>query len=206
MSCKPKWSLYKGEECSTESDLFKNSIMEFNDIMGIPIHYYIRDESVEMDRLFGETTETKYLDAQESKMIYEPTEEPSMTDTFGIVSTEMIQYAYMPKGTWKRDISESEYLPKPGDVIKTLWNDRNYEIVDVSEEDRIFKLNKLVYAFILKPYRYSEQSDSAKEILESPDDTRTHPITAYGDNEFIQESSDDIDDYTDVDEAVYNID
>lgn len=198
---KPKWELYDLVS-NPEYSLFDSAIVEFTDISGIKIEYYIRDSSIEMDTLYGESTETAYLSPKTTKLIYEPTEEISMTNTFGIISEEMIQYGFIPKTTFSRDVSGA-YEPTPGDVIKTLWNDRAYEIVDVGEEEKIFQLKKMVWEFILKPYRFSDTSDSAKAITSDIDSTLTQPLTAYGDNEWIEKESDDIDDYTDVDESIY---
>jgi len=58
----------------------------------------------------------------------------------------------------------SDITPMAGDVIKTLWNNRNYEIADVGAEQSIFMAKKLVWEFILRPYRYSEQSLMAEQI------------------------------------------
>jgi hypothetical protein len=177
--------------------------MEYTDIGGIKIIYYISsDDEFNMDRLYGESTETYYLSAGRSKVVYEPTEEPTITNSFGITSEESLQFAEIPKSTFSRDITGCDY-PKPGDAIKTLWNNRAYEVVDVSEETRIFQLKKLVYGFILKPFRFSEESNSAKEISPDLDSTLSAPSSAYGDNTFIEEQSDEIQNYGSVDESIY---
>jgi len=198
---KPKWEIYDIEN-NVEHELFSEYIVEFTDISGIKIEYYIRNEDIVMDQLYGESVNTAYLDAKESKVIYEPTAEITMTTGFGINSDDSIQYASMPKFTFTRDVSAG-YDPKPGDVIKTLWNNRAYEIADVGEEDRIFQLKKMIWDFILKPFRFSEQSDSAKDISPDLDNTLTTPITAYGDNEYIEDKVDDSGVYNDVDTSIY---
>ena len=58
-------------------------------------------------------------------------------------------------------------IPMPGDVIKTLWNNRNYEIVDTGAESNIFGAKKLIWEFILRPFRFSEQSLKSEEIHRS---------------------------------------
>ena len=65
------------------------------------------------------------------------------------------------------NITTSEISPMAGDVIKTLWNNRNYEVVDIGAEQAIFQGKKLVWEFILRPYRFSEQSLIAEEIHRS---------------------------------------
>lgn len=202
-----EWELYDVAS-NVEQDLFKQYISEFNDIAGIRIYYYIRDEGIIMDELYGESVNTNYLNPLETKIIYDPTEEPTMTTGFGIHSEDQIQYALIPKYTFTRDVSAG-YHPKPGDVIKTLWNNRAYEIADVDEEAHIFHLNKQVWSFILKPFRFSDQSQSTTTNTGPDDitpfnrdpspeinpDTTSEPLTAYGDNDYIEEESDEILDY-----------
>lgn len=201
---KPKWSLYDITANNVEHDLFENAIVEFTDIAGIEITYHIRDETISMDSLYGETTNVAYTNSFDTKLIYELTEEVTMTTGFGIVSEDLVQFGFMPIFIWKRDVS-TVYDPKPGDVVQTLWNNRNYEVVDVGLEAHIFQLDKRIYEFILKPYRFSEQSDTAKAILKSPDSTLSDPISAYGENTEIEEMSNDIFDYEaeDIDSSVY---
>lgn len=204
MLTKPKWELYHVED-NIEHEYFTEVITEFNDISGIKIEYWIRDPSTNEDTLYGEPSdEAEYLGPYETKVLYDVTEEMTMTNTFGIVSEDMIQYAFMPKYTFTRDVNTVND-PKPGDVIKTLWNDRSYEIVDVGEEEKIFQLKKVVWEFILRPYRFTEQSDTAKEILKTPDSTLTTPVTAYGDNEWLEDQSDDVYEYDEnnVDTSIY---
>lgn len=208
-----EWELYDIAS-NVEQDLFKQYISEFTDIAGIKVYYYIRDENIEMDTLYGESTNTTYLEPIQTKIIYEVTEEPTMTTGFGIHSEESIQYALIPKYTFTRDVSAG-YHPKPGDVIKTLWNNRTYELVDVDEEEHVFHLNKQIWSFIMKPFRFSDQSQTSGNYVGPDDitpfnrdpspeldpDTTSQPLTAYGDNEYIESESDDILDY---DGSVYN--
>ena len=199
---KPKWDMYDVSEANMEHDLFDSVVVEYNDISGTKINYYVRNEDIAMDRLYGESTNTAYLTPKVSKMTYDVTEETTMADPFGIVSIDQIQYGWMPKSTFIRDISPT-YEPKPGDVVQTPWNDRSYEVVDVGAEGSIFQLKKMVWEFILKPYRFSDQSDSAEEAGEDADSTLSEPLTAFGDNQWLTDESDDIDNYSDVDESIY---
>jgi hypothetical protein len=198
---RPKWNLHNIND-NIEWDLFEDYIVEYNDISGIEVDYYIRDESVSQDRLYGEATNIRYLTAKRTKVFNETWEELQVTTGWGQYSEDLIQYASMPKFTFSRDVSGS-YTPKIGDVIKFVWNSRSFEVVMIHEEEKLFQLGKLVYSFMLKPYRYSEQGDSAKAISNDMDQTLTSPITAYGDNDYIEEQSDEIYDYTDVDSTVY---
>ena len=212
---KPKWDLYHIQN-NVEHDLFESVITEFTDISGVECLYYIRDRSVKLDYFYGETDKarTRYLvPPKKTRLIYEPTEEPTLTTGYGIYSEEVISFASIPKYTFTRDVSAG-YHPVPGDCLITLWNNRAYEIADVAEEEKIFQLKKMIWGFVLRPYRFSEQSDSAKEISRfnrdpSPPidtDTTITPLSAYGDNDELEDESDDIFDYDndiDIDSEVY---
>lgn len=213
---KPLWELHHLAG-NVEHDLFESVISEFTDISGIICNYYIRDESRRKDYLYGENPATRYFGPYETKLIYEPTEEPTLTTGFGINSEEEISFTSLPKFTFSRDVSAG-YHPKPGDAIVTLWNNRAYELADVHEEEKIFQLKKMIWGFVLRPYRFSDESDSARNIfrgVRSPTvstrvnqrtnlDTTTEPLSAFGDNDFLEDESDDIFDYgADYDTNIY---
>jgi hypothetical protein len=203
-STKPLWQLHHLQD-NVEHDLFESIIAEFTDISGVIARYYIRDESRRKDYLYGENPATRFFGPYETKLIYEPTDEPTLTTGFGINSEEVISWASTPKFTLSRDVSAG-YHPKPGDVILTIWNNRAYEIADIHEEEKIFQLKKMIWGFVLKPYRFSDESQSARNITrftrEPTDtnlvkDTTTEPLSAFGDNLDLEEESDDIFDYED---------
>jgi hypothetical protein len=209
---KPTWQLHHLQD-NVEHDLFESIIVEYTDITGIIAKYYIRDESREKDYLYGEHPATRYFGPYETKLIYEPTEEPTLTTGFGINSEEVISWTSLPKWTFTRDVSAG-YHPKPGDAIITLWNNRAYEIADVHEEEKIFQLKKLIWGFVLKPYRFSDESESAREISRFTrlptnenliKDTTTEPLSAFGDNLSLENESDEVFDYedNDYDTSVY---
>jgi len=79
--------------------------------------------------------------------------------------------------------TQSDIQPMAGDVIKTLWNNRNYEIVDIGAEQSIFMGRKLIWEFILRPYRFSEQSLVAEEIHRS--EVVYNQIHIHPDGEFV---------------------
>lgn len=199
---KPKWDMHDIVD-NVEHDLFDSSIVEYNDIQGIKIDYYVfRDEEADMDTLYGEATDMSYGVANRTKMTYEPTEESHIFQSFGMSSDEMIQFAFIPKTTFTRDVSAG-IAPKPGDAVQTVWNSRTYEVVDARSEESVFQLKKLVWNLILKPFRYSEESDSTKGMLPENDSMLSDPLSAYGNNEWIDDESDDIDNYGDVDTSIY---
>jgi hypothetical protein len=208
---KPLWELHHLSG-NVEHDLFESVISEFTDISGIICQYYIRDESRRKDYLYGENPATRYFGPYQTKLIYEPTEEPTLTTGFGINSEEVISFTSIPKFTFSRDVSAG-YHPKPGDAVVTLWNNRAYELADIDEEEKIFQLKKMVWNFVLRPYRFSDESESARGISRftrqptDPNrikDTTTEPLSAFGDNLDLEEESDEIYDYPiDYDTNIY---
>lgn len=230
----PQWSLYDLED-NPEHQLFNSTIMEFTDIAGFVVHYYV--SKANLDPLWGEDPNNDYVAPVATKLIYEPTEETTILNAFGITSDETLQFAMIPRDTFTRDVSAA-YLsvapsgtdietvniqPVAGDVIKTIWNDREYEVVDVGKEERIFQAKKMVWEMILRPYRFSEQSEMAEEIhlgMSTPDNTthdqtswtetpsadskppqKTYGETTFGDNTWVETESNTIDEYSDLDDV-----
>jgi len=205
---KPLWELPQLQG-NQEYLLFESTIVEFTDISGIVVDYYIRDPDRENDYLYGEGPASRYFGPYKTKFVYEPTEEITTTTGYGINSEEVISFAFIPKFTFSRDVSGG-YVPKPGDAVVTIWNDRAYEIADCGEEEKIFQLKKMIWELILRPYRFSDESESAKKISRftfPPTDSSTisETISAFGDNKDLEDESDDIYDYEDnnVDTKIY---
>lgn len=192
---KPEWELYDTQG-NPEHDYAKSVIMEFCDISGIVIQYYKRDASIaDYDVLYGELEHIGYDDAIETKIVYDVDQEPALFSMFGMYGDDSI-IVYIPKGTYYRDVDKTGG-PNTGDVIKTPWNNRTYEVANVNDDERVFQLYKVTWILTLKPYRMASESDSAIALTDSL------APSAYSDNEWIKDMSDEIDNYTDVDEGVY---
>ena len=101
-----------------EHDLFDSVTSEFNDIAGFPIKYFIKIDSAELNHIYGEDTNTTFSEGYDTKVVYEPQEEIATIDIFGYVPTEQIQYCYITKSVFKRDVGD--FLPKVGDVVLML--------------------------------------------------------------------------------------
>lgn len=208
----PIWDLFDDLSNNYEHELFDSVICEKTDISGFPIYYYIKtNNSEDIDQLYGEDENAEYSTGHRAKLLYEPSEEPQILDVFGITSDDTIQYMQMPKTIFQRDVSTT-HTPVVGDAIRTLWNNKTYEIVEVGSEQNIFQAKKLIWEFIVRPYKYSEESQSAEDVIfdslsdsDFPDinetTTSTEELSAYGDNEFIDDEAGDIS--TDVDSGIY---
>ena len=212
-----------------EHNLFDCAIQEFTDISGFSVDYYVYDQTITKDKLYGESSGGfEYFHSPiRTKMVYEVTEEGKSYRTFGMFPMDVLQYLYIPKSSFKRDIIEGLKKnnitllieePQIGDLIQTLWNNQTYQIVDIGLEDKIFQAKKLVYEFILKPYEFSDQSVSASNILTTDPFDVGESITistsagstplsgaSYSDSDWIQRQSNQMDAYSedDVDKDFY---
>lgn len=186
-----------------EWDLFESLIVEQNDIAGFEVLWYRYDQTKTMDTLYGEDQTARFLPAKRTKLTYSPTEEIRIADMFGLVGDEAISYLQIPQYTFRRDVIgdlETTEEPVAGDVIHLIWNGVSYEVVDVGLELNVFQNKKFGYEVRVRPFRYSEQSDSYEEAISTDN---TAQVSAWGDNEWIEDQSDQNDNYTDVDEAIY---
>lgn len=163
------WSMYDLD--NNEHNLFESSLCEITDISGFPLEYRLL--LPEDDWLWGEDPNSKLSYPSYTKGIYAPETETNLLDMFGLSSDDTLQYVSIPKAIFNRDLTmlytdtlgPSAFVqPRVGDIIKTIWNDRNYEVVNISEEENIFLAKKFVWDMIVKPFRFSEQSDSHREV------------------------------------------
>lgn len=174
------WDLYDTVG-NPEHDLYDSVIGEYNDISGFPIEYWIAKPN--FDNLYGEDTNTEWDGPFSTRVTSLPSNEDLIISVFGLSMDDTVEYAMIPKSTLSRDVSAG-YVPKAGDVIKYIYNNRNYEIVDVGHEQKVFQGKKLTWEFVLRPYRFSEQSESAQEI--SYGDTFSSLVSANNmDNEIV---------------------
>lgn len=213
---KPEWEILdlKDETDNFEHELFESIGAEFVDVAGFPIEFYLMKPGETLDKLYGEDPLLEFEGPFKTKIAYDPVNEETMIDMFGFSSDDNIQYAEMPKIIFERDIMlqtdttiDIEYLrddraPIPGDVIKTLWDGKIWELVNVSSGEKIFHGKKLVWSFTMKPYRHGNESESAETMVFStleldefpPVNSTTEHIT---NEEYLEENNDVTDELAD---------
>lgn len=241
---KPHWKLLQVRE-NPEHDLFDSVISEFNDIAGFDADFWIRKvDPTKTDQLYGEDTTVEWDGPYRTSVVYKPTEETKMFDFMGFSSDDHIQYMEMARTVFWRDVQPDEeyhYMPKVGDLIKTLWNNMSYEIMDVGSEEKVFQGKKMMFEFICKPYRYGHESKTADDFIftepssadtqefdlvspglssefdlfdenDLPENMETYTqtvcasgeyVSPYGDNDFLEEESNKINKYNDIDTKIY---
>jgi len=202
---KPKWSLYDIQE-NPEHELARSLVMEFTDIAGIEIQYYMRTTPItNYDQIYGEMNLVGFAAARTTKILYDVGEEPNLWSNFGMVGGDII-VAHIPQGTFSRDVSggidvnNKPMIPNIGDAIYVPWMNRLFEVSHVDDDDKIFQLRKLIWLLILKPFRYSSQGADADAMTT----TDIPPSGTYGDNESVSEESTTIDTtLTNLDKKIY---
>lgn len=221
---KGTWSTYDIHD-NPEWKLAESIALEFCDVAGIEVVYYRQDPTVEQDILYGEAQNKEYVVGKPTKIVFEVGEIPTTYSMFGMIATDQL-VAHIPQSTYRRDVSQT-IPPKVGDVVVVPFyrdiafmatlSGRTFEVIHVAQDQNIFQLNSLVYSIYMIPYRFSEESETARAVSMDIDDlydpnnalgqrypeTDTPSITAYGDNEYIEEQSQLIDDYDDVDRSIY---
>lgn len=209
---KPQWDLFDDYHTNPEYDLYDSVINEATTISGFPIYYWIKTNTENADYLYGEDPVEQFKGPYESKITYEPTEEEEVLSSFGLSSDDTLQYVQIPRTKFSEDIGDKfgdiDYIPKPGDALQLLWNGKTYNIMDVGSEQNIFLARKMVWELICRPFSFSEESSSAEDVMFSDPPsgyfdedntlTTTEPLSAYGENEKIENES-----YANPDEAVY---
>lgn len=212
----PQWELLDFEQEEKEYLLFDSITSEYNDIAGFPIEFWsLIPSGGTLDDIYGENTNQDWTGPFYTKLLYEPSSEPELINMFGISSDDMIEIMQLTKSVFTRDTGFEK--PLVGSLIKTMWNNKTYEIVELSSENKIFQGMKMIWDIICRPYRYSYESDSADEFLfndpdesEFPDinvttETETYETSGdvvqerYGDNEEIEDESTT----KDVDTSIY---
>ena len=204
---RPQWNLMDLTPNNPEYNLFESTIMEFNDIQGFPCQYYIKN-SQNFDQLYGEDTLENFLGPFDTKMTYRPNGEINVLNIFGITGDDTIDNIEIPKGTFTRDVSAG-YQPIVGDVVRLMWNNKLYEITSMTGENKVFQAQKMIFSFIMRPYRHNEMNDSSfiegnlDSMTEFPEINdmmmRSGELSGIGDTQVIKSTSKEIEDYEDVD-------
>jgi hypothetical protein len=180
----PQWEMYDITN-NPEHDLYENLVVERNDIFGVEVLYYSIDYDGEnIDDFRGTHLKEAYPSPPATtKVTYDTTDENKIVEAFGMTADDVIKWLYIPIYTFQRDVV-SGGEPHIGDVIKARWNDNSYEIVDVSREDNIFQLSKLVYEMKCRPFRIQDQKESNEIIIDSDEDDKDKVVNYkknYGD-------------------------
>lgn len=185
---KPEWELLdlREETGDYEHELFSSVATEFVDIAGFDCDYYIRKPK-KFDVIYGESPLSNYFGPFKIKLVFEVPNDNVEIDRYGFGSGDILQYAEMAKASYQRDVMlqidmneditypRTDRKPYPSDLIKTLWDDKLWEVSHVSEGQRIFHGMKLTWSLILIPFVFSHEGIDAETALYSEPDKDDFP-------------------------------
>jgi hypothetical protein len=187
-----------GQDYSNERQLYRIAVTEAYNKFGVCMTYYIVSFDINYDKIYGEDNDRRFI-RKFDVMAYYPlnTEEKMWTrfaiegiDNFSVfISKDHFREActygqQLVPGNIGKD-TYSTYVPKTGDVIRSQYNDYLYEIITVKEESMMIHLNKrYVWELIIHPFRDN------------------HTILSQDTSASMEE----IDDYTDKKNEIFNID
>jgi hypothetical protein len=147
----------------------------------------------EADVMYGENQNEYFKGPYRTKITHTPHDEINLINAFGLTSGEQFDGISIPKWTFTRDCSAA-VAPKDGDVIYFHYNQQYYEVVNINDDMDIFLSKKMTWMFDMKPYRMTNT-----EHTESPEvSANTYPLSAWGDNDFIEVTANEIDDLSDL--------
>ena len=209
MAINPQWEMYSNE-VTCEHKYFENLVVEFCDISGIEVHYYRIDQS-NYDPIYGEDPNLPYYGKKITKMLMPVTGSPSLINIFGLVDDVEVNDAFIPKHIFNRDVlpGGSHLTPMVGDVIYVPWIQRLYEITwcDDRIDSGIFLAKSFIWQMSIRPYRYSSQNETADELIAplvlGAGPTTSISISAMCENVEVEEESDTIEPYANIDTSIY---
>ncbi len=146
--------------------LYDSIITECYNKFGVPMIYYSIDYDVEYDKLFGEDMDRLIERKFHCMGFYELQEEIELFTRFGIegidnfhiyISKKHFEVAstysiasYNITGDTTGISAYPTIVPKRGDIMKSLYNNRWYEIVNIQAEQEQFLQNKHSWDLIVK--------------------------------------------------------
>ena len=191
----------------SERRLFDLLITEAYNKHGVSMIYYPISFDVNYDKLYGEDLDRKIIRKFNLMVFYTLPRVEKLWSKFGIegmdnfsmfCSKKHFQVASQYDYT-QTSASFGVYVPKIGDIIRALYNNYYYEIVDIKEESgQYLQSPQHMWEFLVKPYRDTRLSLSA---------TTSATMTGAGDiGNYINRTPDIFDIKTDVVDKNANID
>lgn len=208
------------DSTNLEFNLWTDWVNEQNKLFGADILYYRVEstQSTNKDQLYGEDPLEQFQPPKRCRATFEDINEPDrFWSAFGMMSDDVFVMT-IPKLEFLNKIGSVP--PKVGDVIKTMWNDINYEVIYIHQHPE-FRYSSSVFRFTLKRFEFSYQEGTDNvQRPDSPFVTHTPDVDPNSilvsdttssefwgaDNQYIEEESDDIVDYDEheiLDDDIY---
>lgn len=166
---------YKNSEYDAEKSLFDLFVTEAYNKNGVCMEYYVTTYDTKYNRIFGEDNDRRLERAFDVMVMYQLPKEEKMWTKFGIEGTDNFSMWASKRhfrAASNNPLTEEEYIPKMGDIIRSKYNNYFYEIVEVVEEVGMWLQSKQhVWEFVVRVYK--------DEGIELTDETKSTTISAY---------------------------
>jgi len=130
---------YCSDKYDNERELMGVLQMEAWNKFGVEISYYPVSYDIRYDELFGEDGNRYVVDEWTVMSAFQLPKENKVWDKFGIDGINNFSM-FISKDHF-RFVAEN-YIPKMGDLIIAVYDNKMYEIVEVKEESNLFLLSK----------------------------------------------------------------
>jgi len=138
-----------------ERKLYDLLLTETYNKHGIPLDFYISTYDTNYDKIFGEDNNRRYTRKFSIMAYYELPKEMELWTKFGIEGIDNFQM-FVSKRHFKAASTNGgydEWIPRAGDVIYATYNKLFYEIIDVGEEEEIYRQRKHVWVFTVQKFK-----------------------------------------------------
>lgn len=160
--------------------VFEVAMSDMNNIYGTPMMYYVVSHDETYDPLFGEDDDRKIERRFPIKAVFELPKELDQLAKFGIegldnfvmyVSKQHFQHAsqYATSGHQLYPVTSAAgtsatygtYIPRSGDILRSEYNNKYYEILDIGEQDEMFLQREHSYTLTVRTVVYEHIGLSA---------------------------------------------
>lgn len=151
----------KSSECyDTEKELYSITEMCMWNNFGVKCEYYFIDYNTTYDPLFGEDRDRTIARSVSITASLELPKEEEFVSMFGIEGLDLFEvftnkYHFAFASTFSGDTSGvyPSDVPKEGDVLKTKYNDKYYEILSVKDTEGQFLQSPHTWKMIVREYK-----------------------------------------------------
>jgi hypothetical protein len=143
-----------------EKHLYDLLLAESYNKMGIRGQYYITTYDTTADKIYGEDGNRRFTRKFDIMVYYELPKELELWSKFGIEGLDNFKM-FVSKLHYKaaRTNGNNVYdVPRVGDVINIVYNNRYYEIIDISEEEEIFLQRKHSWTLTVQVFKDDHMS------------------------------------------------
>jgi hypothetical protein len=177
-----------GSQYENEKNLYDLLLTESYNKFGVRGQYYITTYDTNYDKIYGEDGNRRFTRKFDIMTYYELPKELELWSKFGIEGLDNFKM-YMSKLHYRAARTNGNYsydVPRIGDVINIVYNNRYYEIIDISEEEEIFLQRKHSWTLTVQVFKDDhmslDNSLSADDLTNYINQTDIFDLSATIDN------------------------